>query len=102
MAKEAIRALTRVTAREWGRDNIRVNTICPAAISPGVEKYRDASPERFDAIVGAIPLQRFGDAELDIGCAVVALVSDDLRYLTGATLMLDGGYLMRHVTRTGP
>jgi 2-hydroxycyclohexanecarboxyl-CoA dehydrogenase len=94
MAKEAIRALTKVTAHEWGRYGIRVNTICPAAMSPSAQKYRDASPERFEAIVRAIPLRRFGDAELDIGCAVAALVSDDLRFLTGATLMLDGGQLM--------
>jgi 2-hydroxycyclohexanecarboxyl-CoA dehydrogenase len=94
MAKEAIRALTKVTAREWGRHGIRVNTICPAAMSPGAEKYRDASPERFERIVRAIPLRRIGDAELDVGCAVAALVSDDLRFMTGATLMLDGGQLM--------
>ena len=94
MAKEAVRALTKVTAREWGRYGIRVNTICPAAMPPGAEQYRDASPERFEAIVRAIPLQRFGDAELDVGCAVAALVSDDFRFLTGATLMLDGGQLM--------
>ena len=94
MAKEAIRALTKVTAREWGRYGIRVNTICPAAMSPSAQKYRDASPERFEAIVRAIPLRRFGDAELDVGYAVAALVSDDFRFLTGATLMLDGGQLM--------
>lgn len=91
MTKEAIRALTRVAAHEWGRFGIRVNTICPAAMSAGVEEYRDVAPERFDTIVRAIPLGRFGDAEVDIGRAVVALVSDDFAYLTGATLMLDGG-----------
>jgi 2-hydroxycyclohexanecarboxyl-CoA dehydrogenase len=42
-------------------------------------------------VLRGIPLGRMGDPELDIGGAVVALVSDDLRYLTGATLMLEGG-----------
>jgi hypothetical protein len=39
----------------------------------------------------SIPLRRFGDPYGDIGRAIIALVSDDLHYLTGATIMLDGG-----------
>ncbi|WP_433472263.1 SDR family NAD(P)-dependent oxidoreductase [Spirillospora sp. CA-142024] len=91
MAKEAIRGLTRTAAREWGRYGIRVNTICPAALSPAAAEYRDADPERFEKVVQQIPLGRMGDPEQDIGRAVAALVSDDMAYLTGATLMLDGG-----------
>jgi 2-hydroxycyclohexanecarboxyl-CoA dehydrogenase len=91
MAKEAIRGLTRVAAREWGRDGIRVNTICPAAMSPAAERWSAAHPDDFAQVLKSIPLRRMGDALTDIGGAVVALVSDDLRFLTGATLMLDGG-----------
>jgi 2-hydroxycyclohexanecarboxyl-CoA dehydrogenase len=91
MAKEAIRGLTRVAAREWGRYAIRVNCICPASLSPSAEQWAATNPERFAAVLKGIPLGRMGDPELDIGRAVVALVSDDLRYLTGATLMLEGG-----------
>jgi NAD(P)-dependent dehydrogenase (short-subunit alcohol dehydrogenase family) len=91
MAKEAIRGLTRVAAREWGRHDIRVNCICPASLSPSAEEWAAANPERFATVLRGIPLGRMGDPELDIGRAVVALVSDDLRYLTGATLMLEGG-----------
>ncbi|MFC5747932.1 SDR family NAD(P)-dependent oxidoreductase [Actinomadura rugatobispora] len=91
MAKEAIRGLTRTAAREWGRYGIRVNTVCPAALSPAAAEYRDADPERFEKVIRQIPLGRMGDPEPDIGRAVAALVSDDLSYLTGATLMLDGG-----------
>jgi NAD(P)-dependent dehydrogenase (short-subunit alcohol dehydrogenase family) len=94
MAKEAIRALTRVGAREWGRYGIRVNTICPASMSPSAEEFGAAHPERWKEIIRQIPLGRMGDPFEDIGRAVVAIVGDDLRYLTGATLMLEGGRFM--------
>ena len=91
MAKEAIRGLTRTAAREWGRYGIRVNTVCPAAMSPAAVEFRDTDPDRFARVVAKIPLGRMGDSEQDIGRAVAALVSDDMAYLTGATLMLCGG-----------
>ena len=94
MTKEAIRGLSRVAAREWGRDNIRVNVICPAALTLSAAQFRDAHPEAFGQMLKSVPLGRMGDETDDIASAVAALVSDDLRYLTGATLMLDGGRLM--------
>ena len=91
MAKEAIRGLSRIAAKEWGPDGIRVNVICPAAMSPSAQAFAEQSPERFRRVLRGIPAGRFGDPVTDIGRAVAALVSDDLSYLTGATLMLDGG-----------
>jgi NAD(P)-dependent dehydrogenase (short-subunit alcohol dehydrogenase family) len=94
MTKEAIRGLSRVAAREWGRDNIRVNVICPAALSPGAIKFRDDHREAYDRMLKTVPLGRMGDEFTDIGAAVASLVSEDMQYLTGATLMLDGGRLL--------
>ncbi|MFF5140025.1 SDR family NAD(P)-dependent oxidoreductase [Streptomyces sp. NPDC013157] len=91
MAKEAIRGLTRVAAREWGAYGIRVNVVCPAALSPAAETYFADHPEQAERVLAGIPLGRMGDPESDIGRAVAALVSDDMAYLTGATLMLEGG-----------
>jgi 2-hydroxycyclohexanecarboxyl-CoA dehydrogenase len=91
MAKEAIRGLSRVAAREWGRYGVRVNVIVPNALSPAAEQFAQDDPERFRKLTKTMPLGRLGDPEADIGRAVVALVSDDLRYLTGDTLMLTGG-----------
>ncbi|MFJ9907995.1 SDR family NAD(P)-dependent oxidoreductase [Streptomyces sp. NPDC101152] len=91
MAKEAVRGLTRVAAREWGPYGIRVNVVCPAALSPAAQAYFAAHPDKADQVVAGIPLGRMGDPETDIGRAVAALVSDDMAYLTGATLMLEGG-----------
>ncbi len=91
MAKEAIRGLSRVAAREWGRYGIRVNVVVPNALSPAAEQYRTAEPERFRKMERSLPLGRVGDPESDIGRAVAALIGDDLGYLTGNTLMLTGG-----------
>jgi NAD(P)-dependent dehydrogenase (short-subunit alcohol dehydrogenase family) len=91
MAKEAIRGLSRVAATEWGRYGIRVNTVVPSAMSPAAQEWRDRYPETFAAHVKHTPLGRLGDCETDIGRAVAALVSDDMQYLTGGTLMLGGG-----------
>src|SRR5829696_298934 len=91
MAKEAIRGLSRVAAREWGRYGIRVNVIVPNALSPAAEDFRDANPERFARMQARIPLGRVGDPEFDIGRAVVGLASDELTYMSAQTLMLTGG-----------
>jgi 2-hydroxycyclohexanecarboxyl-CoA dehydrogenase len=94
MAKEAIRGLSRVAARELGPFGIRVNVVCPASMSPAAEAWARKNPKQFDHVLASIPLGRMGDAEVDIGRAVVALVSEDLRYVTGSTLMLEGGRLI--------
>lgn len=90
-AKQAVRALTRAAACEWGKDGIRVNAIAPLADSPALDAWTKASPEEARAFFATIPLGRIGSCEHDIGRAVVALVGPDLRYLTGATIPLDGG-----------
>lgn len=90
-AKQALRALTRTAAVEWGKDGIRVNSIAPHALSPSLARWARARPEEAAEFARSIPLGRIGDCERDIGRAVVALVGPDLRYLTGATIPLDGG-----------
>jgi NAD(P)-dependent dehydrogenase (short-subunit alcohol dehydrogenase family) len=90
-AKWAIRSLTRAAADEWGRDGIRVNAIAPHALSPGLAGWVDANPEEAQDFARTIPLGYIGNCEEDIGRAVVAIVSPAMRYLTGATVPLDGG-----------
>lgn len=89
--KQAIRALTRAAAAEWGGDNIRVLTLAPHAESPGLKVWAGANPDEAAAFFKTIPLGRIGRLEEDIGRAVAALCSEDLGYLTGATIPLDGG-----------
>jgi len=95
MAKEGIRGVSRVAAKEWGRFGIRVNVICPFGDSPSAVEFNQAHPDAARAILRSTALRRMGDCREDIGRAVAALVSDDMGYLTGATLMLDGGLCIR-------
>jgi NAD(P)-dependent dehydrogenase (short-subunit alcohol dehydrogenase family) len=92
MTKEAVRTLSRVGAVEWGRFGIRVNVICPLAESPGAAEFDDATGGAVDEVTKRIPLGHWGDAETDIGRGVVYLAGPDGRYITGTTLMIDGGF----------
>lgn len=89
--KQAIRALTRAAASEWGREGIRVLTLAPHAESPGLKWWIENNPDEAEAFFSTIPLGRIGRLEEDIGRAVVALCGPDMGYLTGATIPLDGG-----------
>ncbi len=90
-AKEAIRGITRVAANEWGRFGINVNLISPIANSEGVQAWKKAQPEYYEAVVQKIPMGRFGDVEKDIGRVAVFLASEDSSYISGQTIMVDGG-----------
>jgi NAD(P)-dependent dehydrogenase (short-subunit alcohol dehydrogenase family) len=90
-AKQAIRSLSRAAAHEWARDNIRVNTIAPLALTPALEGWIAGDPVGSNAFLDTVPMGRIGDSELDIGRAVVFLVGPDARYVTALTLPLDGG-----------
>jgi 2-hydroxycyclohexanecarboxyl-CoA dehydrogenase len=89
--KEGVRSLTRIAAREWGRYGIRASTICPYAASPQQQAWMERNPDQAAAALASTVLGRIGDCELDIGRAAVFLASDDSAYVTGHTLMVDGG-----------
>lgn len=91
VAKEAIRGVTRVIANEFGEFGINANIISPIAYSEGVDQWRKDNPEYYKQVVQGIPLQRFGDVEKDIGPVAVFLGSKDSQYITGQTVMVDGG-----------
>ncbi len=91
MAKEAIRALTRTAAREWGRDGIVVNAIAPGAASKrGQDAAARAEAEHREYLKDH-PMGRQGDPEDDIGPVALFLCSDACRFVTGQTFMVDGG-----------
>jgi NAD(P)-dependent dehydrogenase (short-subunit alcohol dehydrogenase family) len=90
-SKEAIRALTRTAAREWGRDGIVVNCIAPGAASRRGQDAAQRDTEAFEQFMREHPIGRQGDPEDDIGPVALFLCSDACRYLTGQTLMVDGG-----------
>lgn len=90
-AKEAIRAITRTAATEWAADGIRVNVVSPVALTPGIVQWSKAFPDAYQEVLDGIPLGRLGDPETDIAPVVVFLGSENSRYMTGQTLMADGG-----------
>jgi NAD(P)-dependent dehydrogenase (short-subunit alcohol dehydrogenase family) len=90
-SKEAIRALTRTAAREWGRDGIVVNCICPGAASKRGQDSAERDSDAYRQFMREHPVGRQGDPEDDIGPVALFLCSDACRYLTGQTLMVDGG-----------
>jgi NAD(P)-dependent dehydrogenase (short-subunit alcohol dehydrogenase family) len=89
--KEAIRSLTRSAAVEWGADGINVNALIPLAASPAFDAWAERYPAEYARILETIPVGRMGDAELDCGRAAVFLAGPDSDYVTGSTLMADGG-----------
>ena len=90
-AKEAIRALSRAAAMEWGPDGIRVLVILPFATSAQLERMQREDPEAFARTKNATALGRVGDPEVDVGRAVAFLVGPDAGFITGATIPIDGG-----------
>ncbi|OOH80041.1 3-oxoacyl-ACP reductase [Pseudomonas koreensis] len=85
MAKEAVRALTRSAAREWGADNITVNNVMPVADTWGGDA---STPAPTNA------LNRYGSPEEDIAPVVLFLASRDAQFLTGYSLTPDGGQII--------
>lgn len=83
MAKEAVRALTRVAAREWGADGITVNNVMPIADTFGSD--RPPLPNVFD---------RNGSPEQDIAPVILFLATKDAQFITGYSLTPDGGMII--------
>ncbi len=86
-SKAAIQAISRAAALEWAKNGIRVNMVVPLVASPAT----DADPTDNSLLAAAVPVGRIGDPELDIGRPIAFLASDDSRFITGSTVMLDGG-----------
>jgi NAD(P)-dependent dehydrogenase (short-subunit alcohol dehydrogenase family) len=92
--KGGMNALTKAAAVEVAKDNISVNSLAFAAIDiPGdmIWRFLEAQHVSKDQLVSMFPIGRMGRPE-ELVAAVRYLCSDDARYMTGAMLVLDGGY----------
>lgn len=91
-SKAGILALTKCFAQELAADNVTVNAIAPAAIDGPAAQ---AMPrDKVEALAATIPLKRLGD-DREVAAAAIYLASDAAGFVTGATLDINGGILMR-------
>jgi NAD(P)-dependent dehydrogenase (short-subunit alcohol dehydrogenase family) len=94
-SKHAVIGLTKCIALEYAKSGIRVNSICPGAIqTPMLTNVSKASPEIVEGAVQMHPLGRIGQPE-EIADGVVWLCSDKAAFITGHTLVIDGGYVIQ-------
>jgi NAD(P)-dependent dehydrogenase (short-subunit alcohol dehydrogenase family) len=94
-AKEAIRALSRVAALEWGKDGITVNVICPSVMTASALAWAQANPAEHQGFLSRRAVPRDGDAVGDVGATVVFLASPGATFISGETIMVNGGASMR-------
>jgi NAD(P)-dependent dehydrogenase (short-subunit alcohol dehydrogenase family) len=93
-SKAAVIAFTRATAADWAPYRVTVNTIAPGGfMTEPNERWAKSNPEVIVKFKEQIPAGDFGQPE-DLGPLAVYLASDASRYMTGATLVIDGGYTL--------
>jgi gluconate 5-dehydrogenase len=93
-AKAAVLQFTRATAADWAARGVTVNAVCPGLfMTEANQRWAREKPEIIDGIVGRTPMAMTGDPA-DLGPLVVYLASDASCFMTGAALVIDGGYTL--------
>jgi NAD(P)-dependent dehydrogenase (short-subunit alcohol dehydrogenase family) len=90
-SKHAVEGLTKSVALEFAKQNIRINAIAPGVIATEMWD-RFAGDELRDQVASIIPVARIGDSE-EIAAAVLYLCSDNAKFTTGTSLVVDGGFI---------
>lgn len=91
-SKGGVAQLTKSLAGAWAKDGIRVNAIAPGWIETELTRALVADDTRSSSILARTPAGRWGTPD-DIGGAVVYLLSEGAKFVTGAVLPVDGGYM---------
>lgn len=90
ISKAALVNMTQSFAKEYGKDNIRVNALCPGFVDTDMTQVMKDNKQFMDEFIAKLPVARMGVPEDMVG-AVLYLVSDAALYTTGTTIVVDGG-----------
>jgi NAD(P)-dependent dehydrogenase (short-subunit alcohol dehydrogenase family) len=90
-SKGAVRMITKAGAAQHGRDRIRVNSVHPGLMPPMRTSGRTADPATRAKTLKGVPLGRAGEVD-EVAAAILFLASDESSYVTGAELVVDGGW----------
>ena len=90
-SKGAVRLITKAAAAQHGRDGIRINSVHPGLMPPMRTSGRTADPETRAKTLKGVPLGRAGEVD-EVAYAILFLASDESSYVTGAELVVDGGW----------
>ena len=99
-SKGGVKLLMQSLAQEYGDRKIRVNSIAPGAIQTPINKPAWETPQALNSLMSLIPYNRIGQPE-DIGKLAVFLASDDSDYITGTSILIDGGMTVFESFATG-
>ena len=91
--KGALEGFTKATALELAPQKIRVNTITPGMVETSLLKDSEIDSELLEADKQKYPLKRYGNPE-EVGYSAVYLLSDATKWMTGTSLLIDGGYTL--------
>ena len=93
-SKGAVRIVTKSAAVQYAQDGIRVNSVHPGMMPPMRSSIAAQRPGSRDSLIASVPMGRAGRRE-EVGNAVLFLASDEASYITGAELVVDGGFTAR-------
>lgn len=93
MSKGGMRQMTKALALEWARDRINVNAIAPGRFWTQLTEAVFSKPDLYESAVSVIPMGRPG-VPADLAGAALLLASDASDYITGHTIVVDGGWLV--------
>lgn len=93
-SKGALEGFVKASALELAPQKIRVNTVLPGMITTPILKESSIDEEQLKVDMQKYPLKRYGEPE-EIGYAVVYLLSDATKWMTGSSLLIDGGYTLQ-------